>query len=80
MSVAKIAISIDEQLLERLDAFIAQKKFKTRSQAFQVAVTKTMEQLDHRRLIDACAKLNPVVEQQMADEGLLKDSEAWPEF
>lgn len=80
MSVAKIAISIDAQLLERLDVFIAQKKFKTRSQAIQVAVAKIMERLDHQRLIDACSKLNPVAEQHMADEGLQKDSEEWSEF
>lgn len=80
MSVAKIAISIDAHLLDRLDTFITEKKFKTRSQAIQLAVITTIERLESQRLIEECAKLNPIVEQRMADEGLVKDSKEWSEF
>lgn len=80
MSVAKIAISIDDQLLAKLDEFITQKKFKTRSQAIQMAVQKTVDLLDHKRLIQACSRLNPHVERELADEKLTKDVEEWPEF
>ena len=80
MSVAKIAISIDDQLLARLDNFITQKKFKTRSQAIQLAVQNTIERLDHQRLIHACLQLDTQTERGLADEGLKKDLEEWPEF
>jgi len=80
MSVAKIAISIDDQLLAKLDNFILQKKFKTRSQAIQMAVQNTVERLDHQRLINACLQLDIHNERALADEGLTKDIEEWPEF
>ena len=80
MSVSKIAISIDEGLLKKLDYFIARKKFKTRSQAIQTSVNNTLKRLEHKRLIEECAKLDPHFEQQLADEGLSKDVKEWPEF
>ena len=80
MSVAKIAISIDSNLLKKLDHLVKQKKFKTRSQAIQVAVSNTVAHLEHTRLAQECAKLNPAFEQQLADEHLSKDAEEWPDF
>lgn len=80
MTVAKIAISIDSNLLAKLDGLVVQKKFKTRSQAIQIAVSKTIERLEYKRLTHECEKLNPILEQQFADEGLAKDAEEWPEF
>ena len=80
MSVAKIAISIDDQLLAKLDGFIALNKFKTRSQAIQLAVQNTVDSLDHKRLIDACMQLDMDTERTLADQGLKKDLEEWPEF
>ena len=80
MSVAKIAVSIDDQLLAKLDSFIAEKKFKTRSQAIQTAVQDTVERLGHKRLIHACMQLDAHAERALADEGITKDLEEWPEF
>lgn len=80
MPVAKIAISIDDQLLARLDGFIMQKKFKTRSQAIQLAVQNAVDRLDHKRLMHACMQLDINAERRLADEGLTKDLEEWPEF
>ena len=80
MAVAKIAISIDASLLEKIDHFVAEKKFKTRSKAIQIAVSNTVDRLEHTRLTQECAKLNSVLEQQLADEGLAKDVDEWPEF
>ena len=80
MSVAKIAISIDNHLLAKLDDFIALKKFKTRSQAIQMAVQDTIDRLDHKRLIHACSQLDIDSERRLADEGLKEDFDEWPEF
>ena len=80
MSADKIAISIDHDLLKRLDYFVEKEKFKTRSQAIQLAVSEVLERLEHKRLARECEKLDAQYEQQLADEGLDEDSKEWPEF
>lgn len=80
MSVAKIAISIDAELLKKLDSYVVNKKFKNRSQAIQLSVLSTIKRLEHARLHQECQKLNPAFEQQIANENLNKDMEEWPEF
>jgi len=80
MHVAKIAISMDRDLLKKLDELIEHKKFKTRSHAIQSAIEDKIASLQHYRLEKECAKLDIHFEQQLADEGLGKDQESWPEF
>jgi metal-responsive CopG/Arc/MetJ family transcriptional regulator len=80
MSAAKVAITIDAELLERIDRLVEQRKFPNRSRAIQEAVRDKLERMDRGRLARECAKLDRVVEQQMADEGLARDLEEWPEF
>lgn len=79
MSTAKIAISIDEDLLARLDRLVSEKRFANRSRAVQEAVKDKLERLERHRLARECAKLDPHFEQQLADEGLTAD-EQWPEY
>jgi metal-responsive CopG/Arc/MetJ family transcriptional regulator len=79
MSTAKIAISIDEDLLARLDRLVSEKRFVNRSRAVQEAVKDKLERLERRRLARECAKLDPHFEQQIADEGITAD-EQWPEY
>jgi len=78
MPAAKVAITIEEQLLKRIDRLVAQRKFPNRSQAIQEAVRDKLDRLDGGRLARECAKLNRSVEQKMADEGLAEDFEEWP--
>lgn len=80
MKAAKIAISIDSDLLKRLDRFVKKKKFQSRSQAIQYAVSDALQHLEHKRLAQECEKLNPHHEQHLADEGLQEDIREWPEF
>lgn len=80
MPAAKVAITIEEQLLKRIDRLVAQRKFPNRSQAIQEAVRDKLDRLDGGRLARECAKLNRSTEQKMADEGLVEDLEEWPEF
>lgn len=80
MSTAKIAISIDSRLLERIDALVKGKIFSNRSKAIQEAVMETIEKRDKNRLARECAKLDPAFEQVIADEGLAKDMDTWPEY
>lgn len=80
MPAAKVAITIDEQLLKRIDRLVAQRKFPNRSQAIQEAVRDKLDRLERGRLARECAKLSPSTERQMADEGLAEDLAEWPEF
>lgn len=80
MPAAKVAITIDEQLLKRIDRLVAQRKFPNRSQAIQEAIRDKLDRLERGRLARECAKLNKSAEQRMADEGLAEDLAEWPEF
>ncbi len=80
MPAAKVAITIDEQLLKRIDRLVAQRKFPNRSQAIQEAVRDKLDRLERGRLARECAKLSPSSERQMADEGLAEDLAEWPEY
>jgi Arc/MetJ-type ribon-helix-helix transcriptional regulator len=80
MPAAKVAITIEEQLLKRIDRLVAQKKFPNRSRAIQEAVRDKLDRIESGRLARECAKLNRSTEPKMADEGLAEDLEEWPEF
>ena len=80
MSVAKITISIDEQLLNRLDRLVQSRVFPNRSQAFQSAVQEKINRLGKTRLARECAKLDPAEEQALAEEGLASEAEQWPPY
>jgi metal-responsive CopG/Arc/MetJ family transcriptional regulator len=80
MGAAKVAITIEEDLLKRIDRLVDEKKFANRSPAIQEAVRDKLERLDRGRLARECAKLGKRAEQRMADEGLAEDLKEWPEF
>jgi len=80
MGAAKVAITIEEELLRRVDRLVAEKKFPNRSRAIQDAVKEKLERIDRGRLARECAKLDPRAERKLADEGLAEDLNEWPEF
>lgn len=80
MSTAKIAVSIDDKQLKKIDYYVKKHVFKSRSQAFQISISKTLEQLEHSRLARECAKLDASEEQEIADMGLDEDLESWPKY
>jgi metal-responsive CopG/Arc/MetJ family transcriptional regulator len=80
MGSAKIAVTIDEDLLARLDRLVGQKRFANRSRAVQEAIRDKIRRMDRRRLARECAKLDPILEQQLAEEGISGDVQEWPEY
>ena len=80
MQTAKIAITIDQGTLLRLDRLVTQKVFPSRSNAIQVAVQEKIERLDWVRLACECAKLDPREEQALAEEGMAQEAGQWPEY
>jgi metal-responsive CopG/Arc/MetJ family transcriptional regulator len=80
MRTAKIAITIDHQLLIRLDQLVKERRFPNRSRAVQEALRDKLDRLERTRLARESAKLDRGEEQQLADEGLAEDLEQWPEY
>jgi metal-responsive CopG/Arc/MetJ family transcriptional regulator len=80
MAKAKVAVTIDAELLGRLDALIARRRFSNRSQAIETAVEEKLARLKRARLARECAKLDPKLEKRLAEEGLALDVKTWPEF
>ncbi|MSP53821.1 MAG: CopG family transcriptional regulator [Gammaproteobacteria bacterium] len=80
MAVAKVAISIDHTQLRKIDSFIKRKIFKNRSQAFQVSIRETLQNLESDQLAQECAKLDVAFEQNLADLGLTEDIKSWPKY
>lgn len=80
MSRAKIAITLDPHVLNRVDRLITRHVFPNRSRAIQEAVEEKLARLEGSRLAAECAKLDPAFEKVMADEGLTEDVSAWPEY
>jgi metal-responsive CopG/Arc/MetJ family transcriptional regulator len=77
---AKVAISLDESTLERLDNLVERAVFSSRSQAIQEAVEEKLTRMERSRLARECAKLDPVFEKALAEEGLSEDAVEWPEY
>jgi len=80
MSKTKIAITLDEELIEELDRLVSDHVFQNRSRAIQQAVNEKLRHLKRSRLAKECSKLNPSFEKAMAEEGLSEDSSEWPEY
>ena len=80
MSTAKIAITIEEETLGKLDRLVSSKVFPNRSKAIQEAIQEKLARVNKSRLARECAKLDPAVEKAIAEEGFSQDSEQWPEY
>ena len=80
MPRSKVAISMDESTLHRLDVLVRQRVFPSRSQAIQTAVEEKLERMDRGRLARECAKLDPAFEKALAEEGIAEDLRQWPEY
>mmetsp|Transcript_16261 Transcript_16261/g.7759 ORF Transcript_16261/g.7759 Transcript_16261/m.7759 type:complete len:81 (-) Transcript_16261:364-606(-) len=80
MTTAKIAISIDENILSRLDLLVKSHVFPNRSKAIQEAVKEKLHKLEKNRFEIECAKLNPEFEQALADEGISSEIVEWPKY
>ena len=80
MSSAKIAVTLDQSLLNQLDRLVKKRRFPSRSRAVQEALRDKMDRMDRSRLARECAKLDQAEEKQLAEEGLVEDLEQWPAY
>ena len=80
MGKAKIAITMDEEFIGEFDKLVNARFFQNRSQAIQVAVSEKLSRMKRSRLSAECAKLDPIFEKAMAEEGIAEDVSQWPEY
>jgi Arc/MetJ-type ribon-helix-helix transcriptional regulator len=80
MPKAKVALTLDADLLDRVDELVARHRFKNRSQAVESALAEKLARLARTRLAEECAKLDPAEERRLADEGMASTAESWPEY
>jgi metal-responsive CopG/Arc/MetJ family transcriptional regulator len=77
---SKIAISLETDILGRLDRLVRASLFANRSQAIEAAVKEKLERLEHGRLARECAKLDPGYEKALAEEGMSEELSTWPKY
>ena len=70
MATSKIAISLDEGTVKRLDRLVKNRIFPSRSKVIQDAVEEKLKKMGKGRLARECAKLDPEFEKALAEEGL----------
>lgn len=80
MPKTRVAVSLESKVLKRLDRLVARSVFVNRSQAIESALEEKIKRMDRRRFVEECSKLDPVEEQALAEEGLERDLEEWPEY
>ena len=80
MAASKVAITLDEKLLLRLDQLVTEKVYPSRSRAIQEAVEEKLLRLERSRLARECGKLDPSFEKALAEEGLSQELAEWPEY
>jgi len=80
MSTTKVAFTIEENLLQKLDSLVSARIFPNRSKAIQKAVEEKLSRMNHSRLARECSKLITGFEQSLAEEGISEEAGQWPEY
>jgi metal-responsive CopG/Arc/MetJ family transcriptional regulator len=80
MTRAKIAITIDQVLLELLDNLVQNNIFQNRSQAINAALQEKLSKIQKTRLELECKKLIQKDEREFADIGLEEDFKEWEKY
>ena len=80
MGKTKIALTVDAAALIKIDQLVRNHVFLNRSQAIQEALYEKIGRIEHSRLAEECAKLDPIEECSLAEEGFAGEIEAWPEY
>ena len=80
MAMAKVAVTIDQDLLREVDRWVTDGQFPNRSRAFQEGLQRLRQERTQRsRLLHELSRLDPEEERAMADEALVGDQE-WPRY
>ncbi len=80
MAASKFTVSMDSELLAKLDRLVKSRKLRSRSQAVRIAVRESLQRVERTRLARECRKLDPDAERSLAEEGLSEELTGWPEY
>ncbi|MFH2113974.1 MAG: ribbon-helix-helix domain-containing protein [Spirochaetota bacterium] len=80
MASAKIAITISEVVLQRLDTLVQQGRYPNRSRAIQAAVEEKVSHYERNRLAEALALLDVTKEAAEAEDGMAIELDRWPTY
>ena len=79
MAVAKVAVTVEGDLLKEVDRQVAAGRFPSRSRAVQEGLRLLLEREGKTRLLAELAKLDPQEERALADEVLTAEV-PWPPY
>ncbi len=80
MPKAKIAITIDSQIVSQVDRLVKEQSYPNRSRIIEEAILEKLSRIDRSRLAKELNKLDPAFERSLAEEGLSGDLREWPEY
>lgn len=80
MVTTKVAITIDSELIAQVDDLVSQHVFPNRSKAIQSAIEDKFVHVRRSRLAQELINLDPLEEQQLADEGIAQYFSLCPEY
>lgn len=80
MSRAKLAITLNDETVARIDRLVKARVFSNRSRAIEQAVQEKLERLERTRLARESAKLDPAEERALAEEGMSEELATWPSY
>jgi len=75
-STTRVAITIDEKTLIRLDRMVAARKFPSRSRTMQDVVEEKLNRMEKGRLARECCKLDVEFERAIAEGGKVQPMDA----
>jgi Arc/MetJ-type ribon-helix-helix transcriptional regulator len=78
MPTTKIAITLEETLVEQLDRWVREGRYPSRSKAIQETLKERLARWRKTRLAEEAAKLDPEEEKALAEESLVAGNEPWP--
>jgi metal-responsive CopG/Arc/MetJ family transcriptional regulator len=80
MSKAKLAVTLDEDILAEVDGLVRRRLFPNRSRIIEMAVREKLDRLAKNRLAAQCALLDPNFEKALAEEGMGEEIDQWPAY
>ncbi len=80
MPKSKVALTLDEHVLARVDRLVRAGAYPNRSVAVEAALREKLERLDRTRLARECAKLDPDLERALAEDGIAGELADWPAY
>ncbi len=79
MATLKVAITLQQETLQELDALVKKGVFENRSSAIQQTLSERLRLLNFEQFEKECLKLEKKEERALANEKMKADTE-WPEY